>query len=152
MGYRPEAKTYNLQFADYPGLEMSVRGTSMGKLFDLVKYRSLDVAKMDETVKRDLFGFFASRIVTWNVEHPDLETEAEQQMGMCSVCGLPAGALLPTTADGMFCLDVSFIFAIVNGWTEGISQVNFPKGRSSNNGESPDIASAMMRLGELQSQ
>lgn len=149
MGYRPERKTYNLQFEAYPGLTVSVRGTSMGKLFELVKYQNIDAASLDEEAKQKIFGFFASRVITWNVEHPELETEEEIAADACAVCGLPSGVPLPTTVEGMFCLDLSFIYDIINGWTKGIAQVNAPKEQSSSGGGSQDLIS-MMKLGELQ--
>ena len=71
MGFKPQVKLYNLEFNDYPGLEIYARGASLGRLLELGQ---IELApNMNEELRDQVFGFFATRIAQWNMEHPEIE-------------------------------------------------------------------------------
>lgn len=158
MSYKPQRTVYNMQFEDYPGLEVSAQSASLGRLFKFQGMSQMPLEKMSEEFQKDIFGFFASRIITWNVSHPDLdsnELEENGGKGVCSVCGMLPDAPLPTTQEAMFCLPLEFIMNIIKGWMETLMKVSDPKGGSLNNGGSTTPAQqameVMQRLAEMQS-
>lgn len=146
MGYRPGFKTYNIDFTDFPGLTLTTYGASVGELMDLAamqpKLNEPDPAKRDA-----IFTYFATRLVTWNMEHPDLITPTED--ALCGRCGLAPGQLMPTTVASIRCLELSFFMSLVFGWMSAVAQVSGPKGLSSSNGENP-LADMMMQLAQQQ--
>lgn len=155
MGFKPEHDMYQIAFQEYPELEVIARGTSLGKLLDL---GSLNISLQEQNQENALkvFKFLSKRIITWNVEHPDLdeedfETEEEfQNATQCPRCGSEAGQLLPTTVDGLMCLDLRFVMKIFFGWMQAVARLPIPKGLSTNDGGT-DTEMLMKQLGELQS-
>lgn len=147
MGYKPNKKFYTLEFPEYPGLEITVKGVSIGKLVD-ISNMSLDLSKESDEDKLKVFGLFAKKITSWNVEHPEPEETTED--GTCAICGLEEGAPLPTTAEAMKCLDVDFIMPLILGWFSQQSTVSPGKGPNLNGGERI-TQEAMRQLNALQS-
>lgn len=148
MGYKPNRKLYRLEFEDYPGLEITATSTSLGKLMHLASMELRLGSGIPESERTELFEFFASKIVTWNVEHPELDTTRED--GTCLQCGLAEGAPLPTTLEGILCLDLTFTMSIIIGWMTTLTKASLPKGMSlKNGGIVPE--DLMKQLGELQS-
>jgi hypothetical protein len=137
-----------MQFDAYPGLEVTTIGASLGRMLDLGPSRvSLDMSR-EEQLK--MFDFFATRIVTWNVEHPDLTDDERTPEGLCVRCGLAEDMPLPTTITGLLCLDPSFITALIMGWMEAVTRVSGPKGQSTNDG-GLNMQALMSQLANLQS-
>ena len=66
------------------------------------------------------------------MEHPDVLKDGESIP--CVVCGLSGGMPLPSTVDGMMCLDVDFVMSLIVGWVSAIASVPTPKGLNSMNG------------------
>ena len=106
---------------------------------------------------------FATRIITWNIVHPEVEPsddgsqeaydQAHNEMitPACPVCGLLEDDPLPTTLKGMECLEMSLVLSIMFGWVAAVASASDPKGPSLSNGE-PTIPEGLMRmLGEMQS-
>lgn len=144
MGYKPSKQLMHLEFAEFPGLEVSATSCSIGKLIE-AQNLAIQIKSNNEAEIRKTFDFLASRLVSWNVEHPELDEGDET----CSRCGLAEGAPLPVTVDGLFCLDFDFVIAILMGWMQGIARVSLPKGMNLSNG-AVNTEALMKQLGELQ--
>lgn len=132
MGYKPQHKVYNLEFVDYPGLEVTARSAPLGELsaaYDL----NIKINEPDKTKRLEAFAFFADRLVSWNLEHPEVSNSTNDPV--CAACGLQEDNPMPPTVDSMMCLEIDLIMAIIIGWINTISKVSLPKGMSSNNGE-----------------
>ena len=147
MGYQPGKKLYNLQFEDFPGLEVAATGTSLGKLMH-VSTTPLDLNQQDEEKRMEIFNFFAERLVKWNIEHPALEEIASEELDgikVCAHCLLPEGAPMPCTATSLLCLELDFVMRIIFGWVGAISRVSIPKELLLNGG-GRNIEEEMMKL------
>jgi hypothetical protein len=152
MGYKPESKLYKVVFTDKPGLEIFCKGASVGKLMSL-QGMQLNLNEADPEKKTLAFKYFASRIVRWTMEHPDVEDEETDLTpeGKCVLCGqTPGGPLLPTV-KGLMCLEISEIMGIIFGYMSAIAQVTPGKEPNGNVGESNIREEVMRQLGEMQS-
>lgn len=159
MGYKPKNTRYTLELVDYPGLEITCKGTSLGKILEMgrTNININTLAKSDE-LRDALFGTFADRLVTWNIEHPELEdtvkVSADGQpvlIEVCARCGLSEGDLLPTTVDGLMCLEMGFVMALILGWMSAVARVSGPKDPSINNGGmNSQLEDLMNQIGSLQ--
>lgn len=145
MGYKPEPKQYQVEFEKHPGLEMSCYGATIGELLDTSNLQFN--MGMDEESKRKVFDFFQSRLITWNVEHPDCRMDED---GNCVRCGIKPGNPLPTTTEGMFCLELTFVMDLIMGWMTAIVQVSLPKGMNFSNGVPGIPEEVMNQLANLQ--
>lgn len=153
MGFKPAHNVYQLVFHDMPELEVMARGASLGKLLEI---SALNVS-LNEANRQKLdvvFKFIAKRIITWNVEHPDIdedeiEEEDERNPTLCPVCGMEPGDPMPTTAEALMCLDLRFVMQIFFGWMQAVARIPVPKGLSLPAGET-NFDSLMKQLGEHQ--
>jgi hypothetical protein len=144
-GYQPLKKIYNLTFVQYPGLEISIGSTSLGKLIEISQVQ-LKINSKDENERLAVFRFFADKLKSWNIMHPEIDANA----AICDKCGLSEGAPLPATMQGIMCLDLDFVMDIIIGWMTAVSRVSDPKGENSNNGEMSIPEDMMTKLGMLQ--
>jgi hypothetical protein len=141
MGYKREKKIYNLVFSDpeMNGLEVKTESASLGAYLKIVELamrmqssgaEDLDLAALDE-----LFGRFASVLVSWN-----LEVEAV-------VNGEPVDQPVPATKDGLLDQDPDFVMAIINAWTSAVGDVGDGLGKGSTNGAKfPEVSIPMELL------
>jgi hypothetical protein len=136
MGYKPVKKVYSLEFVDHPGLEVVTRGATLGEI-KAVQKMNINVNEKDEEKKLEVFHFFASKLISWNMEHPEVETDQPT----CALCGLQEDAPLPTTVNGMLCLELHLIITIIKGWVFAVARVADPKEMSLNDGESNGLES-----------
>ena len=151
MGYKPVRKFYTLEFPEYPGLEITVKGVSIGKLVEISDI-TLDLSKPERADKLKVFSVFARKITSWNVDHPEPEeATGDNTKYVCAKCGLAEGEPLPTTPEAMECLDVDFIMPIIFGWFRQQASVSPGKGQSSNDGDRI-TREAMKQLDALQNQ
>jgi hypothetical protein len=150
MGFKPQRKTYNLAFEDYPGLEVRAIGASLGELEKLNALSPEDPQNMVA-----LMEFFDAKILEWNMEHP-----AVKGGGACSRCGLTEDTPVPPTATNMLCIDFDILLGIIMGWARTMARVAIPKEMSSSSGGSSGLggnpshgmdAEIMKRLAALQS-
>ncbi|CAL9352075.1 hypothetical protein SUDANB1_00480 [Streptomyces sp. enrichment culture] len=118
MGYRPKRKIYTLDFTgtDYEGLEVSVRGMTVGEELEL------DGVEMDGDL---LVKTLVKRLVSWNVEDD-------------------AGQPVPATYEGVCTQDVPMVLAILNAVRTASSGVSDPLPQSSPSGEPSEVASIPM--------
>lgn len=152
MGFKPEHDLYELVFGEYPELEILAKGTSLGKLLAIGRM-NVSLNEQDQEKTQKVFKFISKRIVTWNVEHPDFEDEdleEDSEIEVCPRCGLEPGAPLPTTVDGLMCLDLRFVMKIFFGWMQAVARIPLPKGLNINAGAIPDMDTMMRMLGEQQ--
>lgn len=128
MGYKPQKKNYVLEFVDHPGLEIRTLGATLDEL-DSVSGMNVNFMSEDKERRLELFVFFASKLVSWNFEHPEVPGG-----GNCVRCGLAEDAPMPATFEGLLCLDMELAIQITIGWANTISRVSFPKELNSNAG------------------
>lgn len=156
MGYQPSSKVYSLEFVDFPGLEVIASGTSLGKLLSLSDLK-LDLNNMEEGKRLEVFNFFASRLVSWNMEHPEIDDLGELEevpsgdgsMMVCRHCKVQPGAEMPCTVTSLLCLELSFIMRIIIGWMSAIANVSIPKELSLSDG-GRSIEEQVMKLAQHQ--
>lgn len=128
MGYKPVVKTYVLEFADYPGLEIRTEGATLDEL-DGMSAMNIDLMHKDKEKRLELFVFFADKLIGWDMDHPIVKGG-----GACKRCGLLEDAALLPVFESMLCLPMDMAVAIVIGWATTISRVSLPKGLSSPGG------------------
>lgn len=131
-GYKPQRKIYNLEFVDYPGLEITTRSAPLGELsaaYDL----NIKLNEPDKDKRLEAFKFFADRLISWNLDHPEVSNKAVTYPA-CAACGLKEDDPMPPTVDSMMCLELDMIMAIIMGWINTIAKVSVPKAMNSNDG------------------
>ena len=148
-GYKPQRQRYQITYDEFPGLDVVCRGMTIGQSFDMAEME-FKLQNPDETQRMAVFEFFSDRLVTWNLEHPDIENAKEQdEDGRCLRCGLAPGELMPTLAVNMMCLDAEFIMQVIFGYLTAVARGAVPKELSTGNGTN-QIDMLMRKLGELQ--
>jgi hypothetical protein len=150
VSFKPTSKKYNLTYANIPGLEICAKGTTLGKLQEF-SGAEVSLSNQNREKARELMSFFASRIITWNVVHPEVEDAVIDGTPVCPACGLAEDAPLPTTLKGMECLEMSLVLSIMFGWVAAIASVSDPKEQNSNGGGTNIPEELMSMLGDLQS-
>ena len=115
MGYRRQPTVYRLVFQEYEGLEVTARSVSVEELLKITGLANQMTAKPDDKQVEELFGFFASRLVSWNLEDED-------------------GKPVPATLKGLLGEEMGFILKIVQAWVRAITGVSPPLSNGSSNG------------------
>lgn len=135
MGYKPVSKLLDLEFVDYPGLEIRTRSASIAEI-KKAQDLNIDVNRKgaSDEEKLEAFSFFEKKIVKWNMEHPELEVTDENDPTRCAFCGLKEDDPMPPTMTSMMCLDFGLMIAVIFGWIRTVAQVSIPKELSTNNG------------------
>lgn len=153
MGYQPGRKLYNLKFEDFPGLEVAAAGTSLGKLM-YISSLNVNMNEPDEAKRMEVFKFFAGQLVSWNMDHPEIDNLDELEeipiatggsMMVCRLCKVQPGGPMPCTVESLLCLELSFIMKIIFGWMGAIARVSVPKELSLSDG-GKNIEDMMMKL------
>jgi hypothetical protein len=114
-GYRRQPKTYVLKFEDYPGLEIAARSVSIEELLIILELADTMTASPGKKQVEELFGWFAKRLIGWNLEDED-------------------GKPVPATLKGLLGEDFDFGMAVVMAWVQAISP---GKSTTSSNGTVP---------------
>jgi len=154
MGYKPARKTYALTYVDYPGLEVLMHGTTIGRLEALGKLGA-NIASATPEQQMSVFRFFADKLIAWNVLHPEMEQVPDSNGVMyvpelCPACGLAEDDPLPADARAMGCLELEFITNVIKGWIETIGGASVPKVSNGSNG-GMSTPTQTSQLGLLQS-
>ena len=126
MGYRPQRKTFKLDFTgtQYEGLEVSMRGLTVGEELELDDLRS------QPGYGRKVFEMMTGLLVEWNVE--------DEQ-----------GNPVPATREGVNTQDAAMVMAILDAVQTANSGVSDPLPQSSPSGEpSPAVSIPMEPLSE----
>ncbi len=149
--YQPKGQLYNVHFADRPGLEILAKGTKIARLLQLQGMK-LDLNEQDDSKKLAAFKYFSSRIVRWNMAHPELEEDEVAEDGHCFACGQFPGDPMVPSVQSLLCLEVSDVMGIIFGYMSAVAQVSQGKENNSNDGAGRIQEESMRRLAELQSQ
>lgn len=120
MGYKPTAKHYELSFTQFPGLEVTAKGATLGEI-ETIQGMNISVNEKDPEKRMEIFRFFEKKLVKWNLEHPEVTGE------VCADCGLAEDDPMPTTVRSMLCLEADMILQIVIGWVFAIARASLPK-------------------------
>lgn len=133
MGYRHEAKVYKLTFEDYPGLEVTAKSVSTGRLMKLMrmavrlndKADGGDLTEQDADAVDALFTGFSKALVGWNLEDED-------------------GEPVPPTRDGIEEQEFDFMLGVINSWIETVAGTPGDLGKDSNSGQRfPEVSIPM---------
>lgn len=139
MGYTPRSTVYTLDFAgtEHDGLEVRMRASPLGGLFDATELLSIKerleaaeaaaTAPAAEDVNRmvDQYRDLAEYLVSWNIDAKD-------------------GTALPATLDGLKTLETPLVNLIAQTWRAAMGQVAPPLSGGSNSGPLPDLSSVPM--------
>lgn len=148
MGYKPTTSSYELVFEDMPGLTVTARGGSMAELIEMESLK-VSINESDPRKKLAVFEFLSSRIITWDMEHPDTK-KVEDEWQPCARCGLLPDAPLPSNVEHMMCLELSTIMSVFFGWIFAVARLSLPKGMNLSDG-GPNIQEELMsQLAKLQ--
>jgi hypothetical protein len=154
MGYKPKANLYHITFTDIPELDIYCKGATIGKLVSFSQM-VVNIKDIAATNQAEIFEYFATRVVQWNVEHPEIDEYLVidgEATDKCALCGSREGEELPIGPRAFYCLDLSFIMKIMQGWMVAITRVAAPKAQNSSDGEMTSLEEALMnQLGSLQS-
>lgn len=123
MGYRKKPKVITLTFegdADLDGLEVNVRGKSLGEYLEIVGLQESDI---DGPVLVRQLEEFAKSLISWNMEEED-------------------GTPVPATRDAVFAQDKDDMLKVATAWFERLEgTVDAPLPQSSPDGEPSQVAS-----------
>jgi hypothetical protein len=112
MGYRKQRTIYDLTFAKYEGLEVSLHGLNTGQTMDLW------AAKNDggPEATAEMLAMFSDSLRDWN-----LETEE--------------GEPVPPDLKGVRSQELSFVLELIDSWTTAMTGANEDLGKESTSGE-----------------
>jgi hypothetical protein len=159
--FKPELKLIDVEYVDYPGLEIRTRSASIAEI-KAAQELNIDINKKgaDDLEKMEAFTFFQRKLVKWNMAHPEVSSAVDDDATVCAFCGLHEDDEMPTTVASMMCLDFGMMMAIIFGWIKTIATVSLPKGsRNSSTGGTSGLGDVpmdgmeeeiMRRLEELQ--
>lgn len=129
MGFTPRSTIYTLLFegTDYEGLEVRMRATKLGALFDagdllaIGKRVGVDVAPTAAEMGRITAEFeeLAAHLVSWNVEDED-------------------GTPVPADLEGLKAQELPLVVRIIKAWQQAMGDVAPPLSNSSSSGRPPD--------------
>lgn len=144
----PVPTVYRITFRHQPGIVVMCKSSPLGTL---MKLSNMKIDPKDQKENMKAFGYFAKRIIDWNVDHPEIEQEFEGEdlTDTCPECGLMAGDRLPITAKGLACLAIDFVQLLIAAWMTKVSRVSLPKDESLSDGES-STEIPISELGSLQ--
>src|ERR1700755_985755 len=145
MGYKPAAKFYDLEFEDFPGLEVKMRSASLGEIKHAYSL-NINMQEKDPDKQMEAFKFFESKLVSWNLEHPEVEGG-----GNCPQCGLTEDQAMLPVVECMLCLELSMLLKMLMGWINTMATVAGPKGMNSLPGGNNIPEEATRLLEQMQS-
>lgn len=98
MGFIPEQTIYTLEFSGkLEGLEVKMGSLSVREYNKMIRLMSVDVQAEAADAGEDIVKMFAESLISWNVEDK-------------------AGAIIPTTLEGVESQEQSFIFKVFTAW------------------------------------
>lgn len=128
MGYKVNSNLYKLKFegTDYDGLEIVVRGLSVGSLLELESMSKGDSGKSLKGVRR-MAEILTARIKEWNLEDDN--------------------GYVPISLEAVLDLEIDLLTAIVSAWSESQASVDENLGKGSDSGRtSPEVSIPMETL------
>lgn len=116
MGYRHKRKRINVCFEEgheYHGLEVTLRGMSLGEYLELEGIGEVDRSSVGDQLRR-----FAESLISWNLEDED------------------TGEPVPTTVEAVYAQDQDLMLMLATRWIEALRGiVSAPLEQSSPDGE-----------------
>ncbi|RKN61858.1 hypothetical protein D7231_31795 [Streptomyces klenkii] len=100
MGYKRKRKTINIAFEEghpFAGLEVRLRGLSLGEYLDLI-----GMGEVDRSAVSDGLKMMSAALLSWNLE--DEET----------------GEAVPATAEAVYAEDQEMMLAVMNAWIDAL--------------------------------
>ncbi len=108
-GFRRSRKVFDMTFEEFPGLQVKAKSVPIGSMLEVLKLAGSISAKTvpaSEDIEQ-LFGWFASRIVSWNYTDED-------------------GGDLPPTVQTLLDDDFDFVMKLIMGWVSAVSSSLVP--------------------------
>jgi hypothetical protein len=130
MGYQRKPTIYHITFEDYPGLEVDAKSVSIEEYLKISRLADQMAAKPAEEQVEELFGWFARRLVRWNLEDEE-------------------GKPVPPTVGGLMGEELPFAYAIVMAWVNKVVGVSAPLRAASGGGapsQAPDPTEASIPM------
>ena len=118
MGYRRQPTIYRLLFEEYEGLEVMARSVSIDEYLKITKLADKMTTTPGEEQVRELFSWFARRLVSWNLEDED-------------------GTPIPATLQGLLGEELGFATKVVMAWVNKVVRVDPTSPPGSSPGASP---------------
>lgn len=115
MGYRRQPTVYRLVFEEYEGLEVMARSVSIEELTKVLTLAQQMTSRPDDQQVNEMFGWFAKRLVSWNLEDED-------------------GKPVPATFKGILGEELGFMLKIIQAWVRAITGVSAPLPNGSSGG------------------
>lgn len=116
MGFRHKRKRINVSFEEgheYHGLEVTLRGMSLGEYLELEGIGEVDRSSVGDQLRR-----FAESLISWNLEDED------------------TGEPVPTTVEAVYAQDQDLMLMLATRWIEALRGiVSAPLEQSSPDGE-----------------
>jgi hypothetical protein len=131
VGYKREARVYNLVFEDpeFDGLEVRVRSMSIGKVREFLLLQRAKTEDVEDALAstEKVFEMFASCLLSWNLEDD-------------------AGFSVPANREGINSQDMDFVMEIISAWMGTITGVpdETPLPETSTDGERFPVESIPM--------
>lgn len=143
MSFKPIRSAYSLTFQNYPGLHVKMRSSTLGEITAISSGAEESAAAQLSQLK-----FFAKKLISWNVVHPELEPDdSDTPPSVCMACGLREDDVLPPTLAGIMCLEPSFALSIIKGYMGQVSSPDPKASSAPNTGVTPET---LRRLAERQ--
>jgi len=124
MGYRHKMKRINLNFEaghDLHGLEVSLRGLSLGNFLELQGMGEVDRSSLAGQLRR-----FAESLIVWNLEDED------------------TGEPIPATREAVFEQDQDLMLQLATAWLDALAGVPAPLDETSPDGKPSLVESIPM--------
>lgn len=118
MGYRRQPTIYRLLFEEYEGLEVMARSVSIDEYLKITRLADEMTTRPGEEQVKEMFAWFAKRLVSWNLEDED-------------------GTPVPATLHGLLGEELPFATAIVMAWVNKVVRVDPTSPPGSSPGASP---------------
>ncbi len=118
-GYRRNLKVFALAYEEFDGLEIKAKSVPVGKLLTVLKLADSIKDAPDQEDIEELFGWFASRIISWTY----LDEEGEP---------------LPPTLETLLDDDFDFVLKLIMGWVKALTTALVPTMPDSGSTQSPD--------------
>lgn len=117
MGYKRN-KVYKLVFADQDmeGLEIRVRAASVADMIEASKYTGIRISSEKIPALCDLM---ASKIIDWNLEYPDEDSDE----------------IMPISGASITAQDLGFAKNVLDAWLDTVVGVPTPLDQPSTDGE-----------------
>jgi hypothetical protein len=140
MGFRPQPKTYKLNFKDseLDGLMVRIGGCTVGEWQDLLRLSSPDTGEEAAAANDATIELFANYLIEWDLEHSRDHCKDPEHTGADHY---KIGDPVPATPEGIATQENVMITQIIVAWQRAMQYVADDLGKGSMNGSSSQEAS-----------